>query len=201
MLTVKDSLIDASLSKASEEVSQVSLERKFANFVFTSGWFVKKKLFGGFEGYRAIDVCWTYPTRTKQYVNFVPTINHWDILCVLTSGKSMRLSGNETTQAKDNLIPANSDYILRLLQQVIPWSIFGYSLYLNECWKKHRELFLHVHDKRVELIRNGIQRGDLVVQSNGALTTLAPSFTFPTIGMRFERNSNGKIERVYFEKT
>jgi hypothetical protein len=201
MLTVKDSLIDAPLSKASEEMAEASPNCKFGNFVFTSGWFVKKKLFGGFEGFKAMNVCWIYPLRIKQSVNFVPTTNIWQIICKITPKKEIRLSNSETTPVKEKLIPSDSDYTLRMLRLLMPWAIFGFSQYLNECWEKHNDLFLEIQKKRFDLIRSGLEKGDIVIQPNGSLIATVQSFSLPSIDMRFEKNSQGKMERVYFART
>jgi hypothetical protein len=182
MPTVIDSLIDAPISKAIEEFNSVPNECKFANYVCTNGWFVKKKFFKGYDGFKATDVCWVYPLKVKQSINFVPNSNYWHIILKIKSGKIIDLMSKDSTPPKENLMPADSDFYLRVLQRILPWGIFGYSEYFNECWNKHNELFLNIHDKRLALIQTGLEKGYIIFLPDGSIATMGQPITLPTIG-------------------
>ena len=189
------------LAEAVEDFSSAPVENKFASYVCGHGWFVKKKLLGGYDGFRAIDVCWIYPLKVKHSVNFVPTTASWDVILKLRSGQQITLSSKESTKSGEDLMPADSDLCLRAFRSLLPWAIFGYSKYMAECWNKSIELFLSVQNKRLNIIRNGVEKGSIVVRPDGTLVATDPSFTLPTIKVKFDQNPKGKVSRVYYEST
>src|SRR4030067_2205781 len=200
--TIKDMFINCSIEDAVSRIELAELNGYFGSYTCTNGWFLRKRfLRKSYCGFKASDVIWVYPKQTKQSAVVIlvpiPLGSYYNIVCKLSNGEEITLSNNECTKQGEK-IPAKCDDILQQLQLLIPWAIFGYSEYLKECWEKHWNIFLRVHNERLAKIQEGLKNGSIIVLPNGSLA-VSPTFTLPTIAMKFEQTSKGKLERVYYQ--
>lgn len=196
-LSILETLKQKPVDEAIAGLVSSSTANQLGKYTLIGGWFVKRKLFGGYDTFKATDICWVCPKKTTQRVNFVATSAYWGIAVRLRNGKEVDPAGTESTGPKENLPPARADFIMKTLERIVPWAYFGYSEYLKECWEKYTALFLSVVDRRIDAIANGIRSGSLVVQADGTVVTTVPNFKLPSISMRYEGSSGKKMKRVY----
>lgn len=221
-LSVADTLFTAHFEEAVEASISLPAENKFAHYTLAKGWFIRKKLLGGYDGFKATDICWAYPSETKHKVNGVHTNTIWRVNAKLKSEKEISLyDGN--SKPKESLMP-QVQACMQKLMPIVPWSFFSYNAYLVECWKKQRGLFLTVYEKRLNAIREGLKNGILFISQDGLKITplphpkpahtatlgyeipvptvnsvVTPAFRLPNIGVRDIQNREGKISRIYIE--
>lgn len=109
---------------------------------FTESFIIKKKAFG-LDWVHYSEVVWVYKKVTKHYVNFVPTGSTYEI-CVCSNSRIpefiLNCSGDET----------KADNIIKLIFQVAPFAIYGYSNELKQLWSKNRIAFIDAVKKRRE---------------------------------------------------
>ena len=199
--SVHDALAESPLEAAVGEAAALPPENKFGGYALSNGWFFKKKLLGGFDGFRAVDLCWAYPKKvsTKAY-GVVTTAVNWKMTMRIRPDRTVELY-HESSDIGAKLPTASVDYTLKVLSQVTPWAIFGYSEYRAECWKKNHDTFLRLVDERLQAVRGALSSGKLRVDSEG---TLAPSepISLPTLVFTFLRKANGKVQgRRYLSST
>ena len=196
-LSVVETLQRTSMEEAIQGLARSNdvVGRRFGRYTCAQGWFLKRKLLGGFDGFRATDVCWVYAKKTTHSVNFVPINATWGITAHLRSGKTIGMNAGESTGTREKLAPANTDFEVRRLARILPWALVGFSPYIKECWEKNPTLFLQVIDRRIAAVGAWISDGTMVVQPDGTLTT-SPTTKLPTISMGFE-GAGRKKKRVY----
>lgn len=190
--SIYDALEDTSLESAVVEATSVPAENKFGGYTLSKGWFFKKKLLGGFDGFRAVDLCWAYPTKvsTKVYGVVTSAVN-WKMTMRIRPNRLVELY-HESSDIGAKLPTASVDYTLKVLGQMTPWSIIGYSEYRDECWKKDRDTFLRLIDERLGVVRSALSAGRLTVDSQGGLTA-RERISLPILTFTFLRKENGKV--------
>ena len=191
-MSVYDALEDSVLENAIAAYNPQTTENKFGDYSLTKGWFLKKKLLGGHDSHKAVDLCWVYPTKvsTKAY-GVVTTAVNWSMTMHFRPDKTVSFY-YEHSDIKDKLPTANVEYKLNLLRQVVPWAISGFSEYRAECWKKQRDVFLKLVDERLEAVRIALGSGGLVVETDGNLTARNP-VNLPILVFSFLKNEKGKV--------
>lgn len=198
MLTLNDTLKCEPFEKVVTKFDSIPYENRFGQYRLSNGWFIKKKFFGGYDGFKATDICWIYPNKTTHKTNFVTTGVSWETVMRLRPNKEIHLfyDYESTSNDKEAVISPNSDYTIKTFNRIVPWAMFGYSAYLMECWNKHKELFLSVVDARLSAIQKAIKDKKIIIKDDDSVVIKTP-VTLPTINMRFNRNAKGKIERIY----
>jgi hypothetical protein len=198
-MQMRSNLLDALTPVPLEEIIKnnnfLSSNNRFGRYTFYKGWFIHKKLFGGYKGIKAIDVCWVYPIKTNHSINFIPTGTTFHIT-VKTRQFETAFSNEESMLRRSNLKPPTADYVLRKLSLLTPWAFFGYSAYLHDCWNTNRELFLNAVDARIKAINLAIENKNLIIKEDGSTVVKKP-FKLPEITMRFVQDKKGKAKRVY----
>jgi hypothetical protein len=199
-LSIHDALSEAPFEEVARVAASLPAERKLGGYHLSKGWFLKKKLFGGYEGLRAIDLCWVHPTRvaTKAY-GVVTTAVNWKLTLKFRPDKVAELF-HEGGDTSSKLPSANVDYTTKVLQQVAPWAIFGFSQYREECWKKDRNTFLKVVDERLAAVRDAMASGKLVANPDGTLTA-KDRVGLPILVYSFLKNDKGKLSGRKYESS
>ena len=109
---------------------------------FTESFIIKKRAFG-LDWVHFSEVVWVYKKVTRHSVNFVPTGSTYEV-CVCTDsrtpGFTLNCSGDE----------AKADNIIKLIFQVAPFAIYGYSNELKQLWTKNKAGFIAAVKKRRE---------------------------------------------------
>ncbi len=175
------------------------MSNQFGKWTCTGGWFVKKKLLGGYDGFRATDICWLYSKKLTHKTYGATTGHSWSIALKLRSGREVEIQWG-TTKPNDHTPPVLMTQQMLTLVKLLPWAFLGYGPFLVECWKKHTALFLNVVDKRIDMIAAGLRNGSLVLQPDGGLKSTIPFFSLPTISMRLVGTGGRKAKRVYEAK-
>ena len=189
--TLKQSSIEQAIARLSSS-SKIDLIGKWA---CTDGWFVKKKLLGGYDGFKATDVCWIYTKKITQKTNFMTTGHNWTILMKLRSGREVETPCGWTAP-KNHSAPPDAVLNLQRLQRALPWAMAGFAPYLAECWRKNLSVFLNVVDKRIDAIIDGLKSGSLKIRQDGTLIMTIQYFTLPDISVEVKGSGRG-AKRIY----
>ncbi|MGD0646127.1 MAG: tetratricopeptide repeat protein [Candidatus Bathyarchaeia archaeon] len=159
MVTVADTLRDAPLSQAIEKFSSAPPappECCFGDYVCVDGWFIKKKAFGGFDTFKATDVCWVYPQKYAAKSLIMKSVS-WTIVMKVRPDREVQLGWEKHIQA--GVLQRDSDMGTRLadclnrLKSILPWATFGYSEIWKNVWDKSRVIFFSNQDKEIARIR------------------------------------------------
>jgi len=191
-LSVHDALASSPLETAISEANSQLAEDKFGDYTLSKGWFFKEKLLGGYDSFKAVDLCWAFPTKvtTKAYA-VVTTGVRWDMTLNVRPHKTVKLS-HESGGVNDKLPSASVDYALKALSQIIPWAIFGYSNYRAECWGKYHDVFLKVIDERLDVVRAAVNSGMLEAGVDGMLVA-KKAVNMPILTYKFRKTDSGKV--------
>lgn len=197
--SVADALREASFEEAVRTIESSPMSHKFDKYTLSQGWFLKKKLFGGYDGFKATDICWVYTHRLTEKMNFSTTGIYWSLHMKIRPNKEISIfrDRDSSTKKQEAVLSFNVDYTFRKLGQIVPWAFFGYSVLTEECWKKFSPLFLGIVDKRIAMIRMGLQDGSLLIRPGGLLTVTNRAFYLPGISWKFEPDGKGKPRVVY----
>ncbi len=91
-----------------------------------------------FDFFRASEICWMYPTRTKHHMNFVPVSTDHGIAVRLSSGLILKSKCDEAQVGNK----------LNVLHKAAPWAVLGVSKELDKVWRTDRRNFVVEIDKR-----------------------------------------------------
>lgn len=202
MLTVSDTFFTSELNEAIEASHSSPPENKIKDYVIAKGWFIKKKPFGGYESFKATDICWIYPREEHVDVLY---FWHWNFQ--LKSGILIDLNFGLIPKSKS---AAWIESLVKV-QNLIPWAFRGHTPVYAGCWEKNRELFLGVQEKRLDIIRSGLKNGTLVITKD--FLAIAPqnlsysdtssastaSLKLPDIGVKTVRNEKDMESTIYVE--
>lgn len=197
-LSVAETLKQTTMEEAVARLGPASRNGLIGKWTCVEGWFVKKKLLGGYDGFKATDVCWVYSKKVTQKTNFVTTGHSWSIGMKLRLGREVEIQCG-STEPKNHTPPQSLVQKMQRLQMAVPWAMFGFAPHLVECWKKNTAVFLNVVDKRIDAIEAGLRNGSLKLKPDGNLAVTIPYFTLPEISVRLEGDGR-KAKRIYEAK-
>jgi hypothetical protein len=125
-----------------ETAQQIDIElkgetRKLCGAVVTPSWVLVKHMFS-LDVFHIPDVIWAYKKVTKHSVNFIPTGKTFATIMFDRYGKSLEMDEGRS----------ESNTFLMMLQEKMPWVVFGYSDDLKKIAQEDWSGFVAVVDSR-----------------------------------------------------
>ncbi len=196
--SIHDALGVAPFETVAAGLNSISPGNRIGGYSISEGWFVKKKLSGGYDGFRATDIAWVFPTkRTRKWLGVVTTATRWKITLIVRPDRQIGLL-SELGDSKT--LNASAEHAFKTFQNLVPWAIFGFSQYRAECWKRDRATFLKVVDERIRVIRSAYDAGKLRVNADGSIVA-DEALRLPILTYTFLKNDKGKVYGRKYESS
>lgn len=187
MLTLADTIKDIPLDQIIPKFESLPLENKLGQYTCYEGWFIKKKLFGGYDSFKATDICWVFPEK-KKFTEF----STWQIY-MKTHDREITFSSQDlATSLVDQSMPQATESCMKTLNSIIPWAFYGFSMIIDIAWRHHNNAWLKVVEKRVNAIKTGISNGSLLINTDGSIQVTDPTFHMPSMNI----DDRGRITEV-----
>lgn len=191
LLSVRDALEYSPLEAAIAQASTSALGEWIGGYSLSRGWFFRKKVLGGYDAFRAIDVCWAYVTKEDATAFDPHHGGRWKTVVRVRPDRKVEIQNTPQGEGEHHPVKGPGS-MMGALRGLVPWALFGYSERRYECWKKDRDTFLKLVEERLEGVRGALRSGRLVVDRVGNLVTEG-KVDLPTLTFVLLRKGNGKV--------